>query len=464
MTSGSAFDVVVVGGGMAGLCCAGELVRQGASVALIAETPEVAWNIRTKNVAGNVGWMQHPVWNAAWGGGYWFQLVRALGIPVQFEFTPPITLILHGDSPAAGTTKLPFETSAPGLVDTLGLISPIPIDPVRDELVELFQAGLEMDFATLSAMAEVPLATWLAERKASPVAQAILFAMAGAWLFTTPDVGAEHISVFGLFGAVRIMQCAEAPVLTIKPDPWTGLALPIAAKIEALGGVIHRGTKVEQVLIEGDRATGVRLADGRTVEGRAVAIAAGASRIPALLDPMPEEVREAVDYARLLDLKEIDLFAVLREPVITVDTYTLVMDPANFKFLLYLSPLHALGPWSTKPGKQFIIVEALMAVEEYDRLGGREAVLARTADLLEELFPGYHDAVEATDVLVHRHLWQSSMTHGPKLPRRSAAVPGLYFVGDGSRPVLSIGIEYAAGAGILGAGDILADLRPAGRR
>lgn len=451
------FDVVIVGAGMAGLCCAAEIARNGGRVALIAETPEVAWNVRTKEVAGNVGWMQHPVWNAAWGGGYWYPLVRELDIPVQFDFVPPMTLILHGDSSPAARTELRFETSASGLVDILAKISPIPIDGIRDELIRLLHAGLQLDYQTLLALADTPLSVWLEEHDASPAAQAFLYAMAGAWMFSTPEVGAAHISVFGMFGAIRVMQCSEAPVLTIKPDPWRGLALPIAAKVEELGGVIMRGEKISHILVDGDEARGVEFPDGRRVLGRSVAVAAGASRVGQLFKQVPEEVQVAVDYARAIDLREIDLFAVLKDPVITVDSYTLVIDPGAFKFLLYVSPLHALGPWSTQEGKQFIIVESVLTPEEFEQLG-RQAILDRMTDLLETLFPGYKDAVEATDVLVHRHLWQSSMTHGPKLPRSSKEVGGLWFVGDGSAPVLSFGIEYAAGAGILGAREILGSL------
>jgi phytoene dehydrogenase-like protein len=448
------FDVAVVGAGMAGICCAAELIRNGADVVLIAETPEVAWNIRTKDVEGNIGWMQHPVWNGAWGGGWWYELARDLDVSVEFEFTPPINLILHGEGGPTQVHPLPFNSSAKGIVDTIDQMSPIPIDSMRDELLEIVRAGLKIEYRELQRMADLPLMKWLDDRGASDGIKLLLAALSGAWLFTTPENGADQISVFGLFGAIRIMQCAEAPVVTIVPDPWSGLALPLAAKIEELGGTILRGARVSEILIDDGRAHGVLLADGRRINADDIAIATGASRVGHIVPNPPAEIRAALDQAALTKLHEMDLFAVLNNPVITVDSYTMVMDYA-MNFTLYLSPLHSLGPWSTKEGKQFIIVEAIQPQGEFEKRGGRDGVLKQIEQVLEELFPGYMDAVEARDVLFHRHTWQSSMTHGPKLPRQSKDIDKLWFVGDGSSPIVSIGIENASGAGIMGARDIL---------
>ena len=51
-------EVVVVGAGIAGLACAGTLVLEGHDTLLIAETPEVGWNLRPVEVEGNRGYVQ----------------------------------------------------------------------------------------------------------------------------------------------------------------------------------------------------------------------------------------------------------------------------------------------------------------------------------------------------------------------------------------------------------------------
>jgi glycine/D-amino acid oxidase-like deaminating enzyme len=77
------FDVAVVGAGFAGVCCAGTLVQQGLNIALIAEAPEVGWNLRPTWVGESRGTVQHPMWQQDWGGGWWFPLARSLSAEVR---------------------------------------------------------------------------------------------------------------------------------------------------------------------------------------------------------------------------------------------------------------------------------------------------------------------------------------------------------------------------------------------
>ena len=57
-------DVVVVGAGMAGLCCAATLLREGLAPTLVCETPEVGWSLRSITLGEggrNRGFVQHPI-------------------------------------------------------------------------------------------------------------------------------------------------------------------------------------------------------------------------------------------------------------------------------------------------------------------------------------------------------------------------------------------------------------------
>ena len=38
----------------------------------------MAWNLRSKIVEGNRGFVQHPALRIGWGGGYWYGLARQL--------------------------------------------------------------------------------------------------------------------------------------------------------------------------------------------------------------------------------------------------------------------------------------------------------------------------------------------------------------------------------------------------
>jgi phytoene dehydrogenase-like protein len=449
------FDVVVVGAGFAGLCCAGTLVEKGVRVALVSETREVGWNLRPQMVAGNRGFIQHPFWQSAWDGGWWYPLARALNVPFQFEFVPPVDILIRGSK---GPREMSLCSSASGLFDMFAQLAPIPIEPMRNEFEGLFQEGLRWDWRDLMAKSDVPLREWLAERDVSPAVQALLYLFAGNIMETTPEMGAEHLSVFGLFGLLRGIVCAEAPSLTIKPDVWSGLLVPMGKAIERAGGSVLRGTKVDKVLIEGGRAVGLTLRDGRELKAKAVAIATGTSRVPALLPQMPDEVRVAVDYAAQLEGEDVCIYVVLGRPVVTMDHWGFVLDESG-SYLEWFSPIHKLAPWATQPGKQFIVAQTVWTPEDFAKLGGQAAIVERMMDLNEEIFPGFKEATEAIEVQHHRHLWMVPFVHGPKLPRCTKEVPGLWFVGDGSSPVVGMGVEAAAGAGVLGARDILAALR-----
>jgi phytoene dehydrogenase-like protein len=446
----SEFDVVVVGAGFAGLCCAGTLVGKGERVALVSETPEVGWNLRPKTVAGNQGFIQHPFWQAAWDGGWWYPVARALNVPFQFEFVPPVDILIRG---SGEPRELSLSGSASGLFDVFTQLSPIPIEPLRDDFERVLEEGLRMDWRDLMAMSDVPLRGWLAERNVNPAVQALLYLFAGNIIETTPEMGAEHVSVFGLFGLLRGIVCAEAPSLTIKPDVWSGLLVPMGKAIERAGGSVLRGKKVARVLIEGGRAIGLALCDGTEIRARAVAIATGTSRVPALLPEMPDEVRAAVDYAAQLEGEDVCIYVVLGQPVVTMDHWGFMLDESG-SYLEWFSPIHKLAPWATRPGKQFIVAQTVWTPKDFAKLGGQAAIVDRMMDLNEEFFPGFKEATEAIEVQHHRHLWMVPFVHGPKLPRCTKEVPGLWFVGDGSAPVVGMGVEAAAGAGVCGARDI----------
>src|SRR5205085_1320270 len=82
------FDKVVIGAGMAGLACAGELVRNGERPLLICETKEVAAMYAVQEIGANSrAFVQHLTWQPSWGGGggWWYPLARALDVPLHLH-------------------------------------------------------------------------------------------------------------------------------------------------------------------------------------------------------------------------------------------------------------------------------------------------------------------------------------------------------------------------------------------
>lgn len=243
------FDVVVVGAGAAGVCCAGEFVVQGLRPLLICETPDVGWALRSVIVDGNRGFVQHPIWQIGWGGGWWYTLARQLNAPVQFHVPPPLQLLMR---PTGTRQPLYPCASAAAIFSVFAELAPVPIDPLRDEFERVVGEILALPWLQLLELTDTPLAAWLDQHGA-----------------------AQHL-----------------------------------------------------------------------------------------------------------------------------------------------------------------------------------------LDLQDELFPGFAKATEATASLTHRHYWLDPLVHGPKLPSTTDAIRGLWFAGDGSTPIGGIGVDGAAGAGVLRARQVARSLRP----
>ena len=149
--------------------------------------------------------------------------------------------------------------------------------------------------------------------------------------------------------------------------------------------------------------------------------------------------------------------AVLDKDVVTLDRYVMLSD-SDGSNIAWVWPLHSLAPWTTKPGRQFVLAQSLFTPRTLEEVGGEEAVYERMRHYIEGLYPGYTDAIVAFSTQKHRHHWMGPLSHGPKLPRRSTSVEGLWFVGDGSEPLLGVGVEAAASAGVLGGREIAAQM------
>lgn len=449
------FDVIVVGAGSAGVACAATLVQTGARVALISEMPEVGWNLRPVKVGDHHGIVQHPMWQLGFNGGWWYPLARALNIPVRFHLVGPLGFVVKS---SAGTrvAEVGFCASASAMVDAFTELSPFPLDPIRADLERLLDDVLAMTWDELMATSETALSAWLHERGVNPMVEALLYTLAGNLFESTPAVAAEHISPWGLFGILRGLVAGEAPCTTIKPDAWAGLLVPMAKAIEDLGGVVLRGRKVATVVFTDGRATGVSLRDGTELSAPAIAIATSTRRVGDILPLVPDAVRAAIAYDGVLPSRETCVYFALNREVVPLSSFALVFDDVGSN-LEYIEPVHRLAPWSTTPGKQLLAIHSMNIPAEYVAAGDNEAIINWYSDLNDDIFPGFQCAIEATAVQYHRHYWIHSMSHGPKLPRTVPEIPGIWFVGDTSTPVVGVvGVEGAMGAGILGARDIAA--------
>jgi uncharacterized protein with NAD-binding domain and iron-sulfur cluster len=69
-------------------------------------------------------------------------------------------------------------------------------------------------------------------------------------------------------------------------------------------------------------------------------------------------------------------------------------------------------------------------------------------EIIDEVFPGYQDAVAKKNYCSHYPLWHYQHTWHKKIPYRSTAVKNLFFVGDCVEPQESMTVDAAASTGV----------------
>lgn len=448
-------DVIVVGGGFAGICCAAELVLRGAKPLLICESKEVGYLYRSKMIGKNRGMMQMPFRYVGWSdlhpdkvGGWWYHLVRQLNLPIRMHRAYQglsATVLATGE-----THHVPICPTPASLTEIIGKIFPVPADALKG-MERIWEAAYALPYQDLVKMHRITLAEWLEEQGADEFVSSLMMRLAAAGCETTAEIAEQYMSVFGFLALVRGLVCGEADAWAVYPDAREGLCVPMAREVEHRGGTVWRGRKVSQLLVEGGQAGSVVMEDGTEVSAPKVAIACGNGRIPGLLNPLPPEVAEVLAYESQLDgFEEYGVWAILDRPMGNEPkSWNMVVDNDGNNVLYSWSP-GMVAPWLTEPGKHLAVSEVSVSKSEADALGGPEGVFAHVRKLTDQIHPGYEDSL--VDYVTDRHLtWVGPQLAGPKLPRKSPTIENLWYVNECSYPFAAWCMEGSASTGILGA-------------
>ena len=451
------FDAIVIGGGMAGVCCAGELAVHGRRPLLIPESREVGYQFRSAMMGQNRALVQHPMRQVAWGGGWWWNLARDLNVPV------PVHRSFEGCMATIRGSGVVHEVSrcvsATQIFDAISKFTPIPIEDSRPSFEKVLHAALSIPYQELLQMHRVRLIDWLEDQGADPFVTMIMMTLGANVVEMKLPEAHEHLSVFACLAMIRGGLCGEAEAVAIYPDAREGLLIPLAKAIERRGGAVHRGHKVAEVVIEQDRVRGVVLDDGTEFRAPNVALASTYNRIGSLLNPLPPEAVEPLAYNELFaGHREYWMATLLDKPVDQrPHTWLAVFDPNDGSHVAVTWSIQEHAPWTVEPGKYILECEATRSEKELAEIGGQDAIYAFLRELNEEFHPGYTDAT--VDVVTMDHpTWMPPLTVGPKLPHASQSVTGLWYVGEGSVPFGAIYCDGAASAGILGAREMAASL------
>lgn len=252
-------EVVVIGAGLAGLSCAFELVERGHEV-LVLEARDVVGG-RTSS------WVEDgmPVESGLHRFlGFFTGLVGLMeraGIDVDqavcWEDEIEVRVPDGGPTGVFGLSLYHPARTLAGAVGNNYLVSPLD----KASLVPFLVAGMRDYLRRPSWLDQLSVAALADRHGVRPRALQHLLVPLTAGTFFLPPERFSAYYFFGLFtpGMPRMYRMRLGAFEGGMTEVMTG---PIAHAVEGMGGTVCTGTRVSELLRDGDRITGVRTADG----------------------------------------------------------------------------------------------------------------------------------------------------------------------------------------------------------
>ncbi len=265
-------DIVVVGGGMAGLTAAAYLARAGADVTLFEKAPKLGGRAATLEYDG---FLFNRGGHALYTGGAASRVFKELGVSYDHG-TPRDIFVLQGGE----LSPLP--------ADPLGLLRTDLLD-VRDKLV-LIRFFVELGMAKPRALAKTSVQEWLDLKVRRPQLRRLMTAVARTLVYTTAlDLVSAELFV------EKFQRSLRHPVHYVDGG-WQVLVDSLRDVAERAGARIVGDARVEGIEFDDSRARGVRLRDGSLVQASAVVVATGSRDAARLIDGGDHQVmRRIVD-------------------------------------------------------------------------------------------------------------------------------------------------------------------------
>lgn len=390
-------DVVVVGGGLAGLTAAAYLARAGERVMVIEKSHELGGRARTNHEDGfsfNLG--PHALFLAGAG----VDVLRELNIPFP------------GGQPGGGSylySRNRLHTLPEGFVSLIstGLFG------LREKL-ELAGLMARIQRVDTAAIATVRFADWLhSEIKTEGVRQLMTTLIRVAtYAHPTDDISAG--------AAIGQLQLALKSGVRYLDGGWQTMVEALRDKVLANSGELVTGRSVRSI------TQGVTLDDGSTIHPRSIILAASPRMVAELTGlPQWEDTRVPV-HAACLDV------ALRKLP-----------QPGNRAAFGLEEPLYA----SVHSAVAHLAPEgsAMVHLARYGGLQGRDPQQARAQleGLLDQLQPGWRDHVVKT-----RFLPDLTVSNAAVLASQGG-LPGRPPVAVSGRPGLFLAGDWIGGDGML---------------
>ncbi len=284
----SRFDAIIVGSGINSLVCAGVMAKRGKKVVVLEREAVLGGCIRSEALTAP-GFLHdtmstaHPLFVTSPGYAELKDVLHARGLEYGNNATPTGVLLPDGRS-------LVMTTSREANVRAMNALAPGDGDAYAEALA-FVEKNAELIFALLgnelwsSQIGRMMLGrvwkqgahetlaffgpamqscrAWLETRFRSELARALL----APWVLHT-GLGPE--SAMSALMAQVVAFTLEAVGLPIVKGGNARTVDAFRAHIEACGGELHTGADVEEILVDGGKARGVRLADGRVFEAKQV--------------------------------------------------------------------------------------------------------------------------------------------------------------------------------------------------
>ena len=272
-------DVVVVGGGMAGLTVACYLARAGVDVTVFEKAPELGGRAATQNVDG---FRFNRGGHALYTGGAASRVLEELGISYEYG-VPKDTFVLQEGKLS------PFPANLIGLLRT-------DLLDAGDKLA-LFRLFVALGTAKPRSLAKTSVQEWLDLKVRRPRLHRLMTAVARTFVYTTAlDLVSAELFV------EKLQRSLKHPVHYIDGG-WQVLVDGLRVAAERAEARIISDAHVEGVELGGGRARGVRLRDGSLVRAAAVVLATGARDAARLVDegehPALRRIMDGLVPARL---------------------------------------------------------------------------------------------------------------------------------------------------------------------
>ena len=262
------------------------------------------------------------------------------------------------------------------------------------------------------------------------------------------------------------------------------IAQKLVEGLEKKGGTIEYKARVKEIILENNKAVGVRLADGREYRGKR--IISNATRWDTFEKLLPDQTLPKKEQKWQERYQKSPSFLSLhlgvKSDVISPDTDCHHILLENWEQMeepegtIFLSIPTLLDPSLAPPNCHIFHAFTPHWIEDWQGLSPqdyhekKEQAAARIVQRLEKIFPGLEDALDYQEVgtpRTHRRfLGREDGTYGPipqkklmgllGMPFNQTAIPGLYCVGDSTFP--GQGLNAVAFSGFACAHRVAVDL------